>query len=652
MTDDPDRPRRFAHPRSLAALLIGLFLFAPFVAVLNGFRGARDAHAHIIPPENFHPVAAAYRRMTFILNLNPILWERVRADAETIAAGLIEVEPTQGGLYRRAVAEQLDRATGAEPPDPETRRAIAARVFELSTRAVSLTAALRLTAAERALDDYAKSSAEFNTARKLWKSFEHEVQATDPPAFARIGIAWLELGGALGNPGIMRVAAMPPDRPTFAERAAMVRGYLTECFGPNFKAPEAGPLAPLPRSSATFLPGVAPPVKLPPGHDINKQIPRPRQILNLIQRGADERETALIALGDMAFDSAFIFGEPARSLNITCNTCHNKGVTNPNLFIPGLSGSPGTVDVSSSFFAPHANNGHFDPLDIPDLRGIRFTAPYGRNGRFESLREFARNVIVNEFDGPEPDPMMLDAMVAYMMEFDFLPNPALDADGSLNDSASESARRGELIFGRPFERMGGRSCATCHVPSDNFLDRKRHDIGTARGSDPDSRDRALDTPTLLSARFTPPYFHDGSQPTLRAVNQWFNHQYKLGLSETELDDLTAYVETVGDGVESYEGSPYYLAAELEEFAFFLSTYETLERKNKPALITIVFQTIAGELRNHKWELQDTEMIPVMERMAELMDEARAAHERGDPATTAARVAEYRKMYEENAERLN
>jgi hypothetical protein len=46
------------------------------------------------------------------------------------------------------------------------------------------------------------------------------------------------------------------------------------------------------------------------------------------------------------------------------------------------------------------------------------------------------------------------------------------------------------------------------------------------------------------------------------------------------------------------------------------------------------------------------MIPVMERMAELMDEARAAHERGDPATTAAKVAEYRKMYEENAERLN
>ena len=101
----------------------------------------------------------------------------------------------------------------------------------------------------------------------------------------------------------------------------------------------------------------------------------------------------------------------------------------------------GGVDVSSSFFAPHANNGLFDPLDIPDLRGIRFTAPYGRNGRFSSLRDFIRNVIVNEFNGPEPDPIVVDAMLAYMMEFDFLPNPMLNKDGTLNSKAPAPARR-------------------------------------------------------------------------------------------------------------------------------------------------------------------------------------------------------------------
>ena len=57
----------------------------------------------------------------------------------------------------------------------------------------------------------------------------------------------------------------------------------------------------------------------------------------MVERGVDESETTLIAMGDMLFDSPLIFGGPARSLQMSCNTCHNKGTINPNLFIPGLS---------------------------------------------------------------------------------------------------------------------------------------------------------------------------------------------------------------------------------------------------------------------------------------------------------------------------
>jgi cytochrome c peroxidase len=392
-------------------------------------------------------------------------------------------------------------------------------------------------------------------------------------------------------------------------------------------------------------------VALPPGSNINKQLPRPRQILNMGARGVNERETALIALGDMAFDSSFIFGEPARSLGISCNTCHNKSITNPQLFIPGLSTRPGTIDVSNSFFAPHANNGHFDPLDSPDLRGIRFTAPYGRNGRFASLREFTRNVIVNEFNGPEPDPLLLDGMIAYMNEFDFLPNPALNRDGTLNAGASTAARRGEVLFNRRFATMGNRSCATCHIPSARFLDHKRHDIGTAKGSEPFSQDRALDTPTLLSAKSTPPYFHDGSQPTLRAVNEWFNRNYRLGLTKRQIDDLTAYVETIGDGVEPYEDTLLTLEAEMEEFSFFLSAYETLRDKNKPELILTTLQTVPFEIRAHKWDVQDDQYLPVLEQLAEIIDRAYAEGKAGNWQRVDALVAEYRKLYQVNKERL-
>ena len=58
-------------------------------------------------------------------------------------------------------------------------------------------------------------------------------------------------------------------------------------------------------------------------------------------------------------------------------------------------------------------------------------------------------MIVGEFAGPEPSPFMLDALVAYMNEFDFLPAPLLYRDGRLNAKASVAALRGEAIFNRP-----------------------------------------------------------------------------------------------------------------------------------------------------------------------------------------------------------
>jgi len=41
------------------------------------------------------------------------------------------------------------------------------------------------------------------------------------------------------------------------------------------------------------------------------------------------------------------------------------------------------------------------------------------------------NVIVNEFAGPEPSPEILDAIVAYIEDIDFVPNRRLGAAGKL-----------------------------------------------------------------------------------------------------------------------------------------------------------------------------------------------------------------------------
>ncbi len=199
--------------------------------------------------------------------------------------------------------------------------------------------------------------------------------------------------------------------------------------------------------------------------------------------------------------------------------------------------------------------------------------------------------------------------------------------------------------------MGDKSCATCHVPSANFVDHKQHDIGTVKGYEDYSKDRALDTPTLLSAKYTEPYFHDGSLPTLRSVNEWFNKTYDLQLSDSEIDDLTSYLETVGDGIEPYEDTVHYLDAEMEEFFFFLSAFEFLDEKNKPELMNITFKTVAQEIRNHKWELQDYAYLPVMEALAKLMDQASKATRTDDRKTVRAKVREYLRLYTANVENL-
>ena len=617
--------------------------------------GSATAQGHVIPPEKLHPVAEAYRRAEFILNLNPVMWRQVRSDVEAIAGYWSAIDSGAADTFlteaSRIIAEatlQPDEETAVEPLP---RQEAAAQVFERLTKAVAALVQHHILAAGENLEDHPTAMEQLRQARGVWAALEVAVRATDPEGFRRLGLSWLEMTSTLGSAGLLGHGVIAADRDRFRQASEVVLSYTEKNFGPDFVVVAGRKLAPWPIASDSFDPNAQLPVKLPPGNNINKQIPRPRQILGMTARGVDESETALIALGDMVFDSSYVFGEPARSLSISCNTCHNKSITNPNFVIPGLSVRPGGMDVSNSFFAPHANNGHFDPLDIPDLRGIRFTGPYGRNGRFGSLREFVRNVIVNEFNGPEPDPLLLDGLVAYMLEFEFLSNPALSKEGTLNENASAAARRGEKIFNRPFSQMAGKSCATCHVPASHFRDRQTHDIGTVRGYEAGSRDRALDTPTLLSVKYSPPYFHDGSQPTLRAVNEWFNNNYKLQLTDNELSDLTAYVETVGDGVEAYEDTVYYLDAEMEEFGFFLSAFEFLEKKKKPELMNITFRTIALEIRNHKWELQDPSAMPVMERLADIMDEAYEANLAGDRQAVREKVKTYRKMYAENVDIL-
>src|SRR5215475_13982992 len=182
---------------------------------------------------------------------------------------------------------------------------------------------------------------------------------------------------------------------------------------------------------------------LPPGTELNEDaLSRPREVFRSEFLGG--HKSYLVNLGDVAFNSPSILGGAARQAAVSCGTCQVNGASNPKLFIPGMSTRPGNFDTTSLAFNPKAFNSLLDPVRIPSLRGARYLAPYGHDGRFALLRDFIRNAIVNEFAGPEPAPAILDALVAYIQDIDFLRNPRLAPGGRLTPSyASDVELRGE-----------------------------------------------------------------------------------------------------------------------------------------------------------------------------------------------------------------
>lgn len=322
---------------------------------------------------------------------------------------------------------------------------------------------------------------------------------------------------------------------------------------------------------------------LPAGSQIdNESLAQPRELFKSEVIGG--AKSYLVNLGDMAFNAPSILGGPARQAGMSCGTCHINGTTNAKLSIPGLSSRLGNFDTTGALFNPKADNGVLDPVTIPSLRGARYLAPYGHDGRMGSLRDFVYNVIVNEFAGPEPSPALLDALVAYIGDIDFLPNPRLGPNGQVM-GASEAEERGRAIFFKPFPHDPDLSCASCHIPSAAFIDHRQHDVGS---------DGLFKTPTLLNANFNAPYFHDGRYSNYAQVVVHFDRIFYLGLSSQDRQDLVAYLTAIGDGERPYlaDGVALHIA-EITDFASVLD--KALPAHDLP-VIALTVDTVGGELR--------------------------------------------------------
>lgn len=129
----------------------------------------------------------------------------------------------------------------------------------------------------------------------------------------------------------------------------------------------------------------------------------------------EDRETAhAVEVGRAAFRSPFLLGGQAARAGLSCESCHRNGHDNPDFHLDGLSGAPGTADVTSAHFSTVREDEAFNPVPIPSLVDSANKQAFGTTAPVPSLRVFIDSAIREEFQGADPAEPVLDGLVAYI----------------------------------------------------------------------------------------------------------------------------------------------------------------------------------------------------------------------------------------------
>lgn len=131
-------------------------------------------------------------------------------------------------------------------------------------------------------------------------------------------------------------------------------------------------------------------------------------------RPRDAAARRSVEIGRLAFRAPLLLGGQAARAGLSCAACHRNGRDNPHFLFPGLSGAPGTADVTSSLMSSHRGDRLDNPKRIPDLAGPVERQKIARDRESRALDGFIRGLIVEEFDGPEPEPAVLAALSDYV----------------------------------------------------------------------------------------------------------------------------------------------------------------------------------------------------------------------------------------------
>ena len=159
---------------------------------------------------------------------------------------------------------------------------------------------------------------------------------------------------------------------------------------------------------------------------------------------ADPAQLLRVEVGRAAFGSPLVLGGQAARAGLSCESCHRGGRDNPDFQFPGVSGAPGTADVTHSLFSTHRGNGVHDPKAIPDLAGPRAALKV----KPAELEGFIRGLVVEEFDGAEPPPAVLQGLAAYVAALEPAACPAQSRTFVTAASLLADARRAVMAADR------------------------------------------------------------------------------------------------------------------------------------------------------------------------------------------------------------
>jgi cytochrome c553 len=139
------------------------------------------------------------------------------------------------------------------------------------------------------------------------------------------------------------------------------------------------------------------------------------------------------------------------------------------------------------------------------------------------------------------NPDLVTSKLPALAEYQFSLEPPTPPAGSFDVAAAE---RGRIAFN------GAARCAMCHEPESEFTDinRGRLHAPAETGMDPAYAERTTQkryrTTPLRGAWDHPPYFHDGSAPTLDAVVAHYDRVLDLRLTPQQRADLVQYLKSL------------------------------------------------------------------------------------------------------------